>query len=97
MHWLGKYVDVEELHPENALANVPGQVSNFLVAASTGLVAGLAGFAGKVILTFLILFFAFRDGNTAIENITSMLPLGPEPCRIVFVCVPEETHLISRN
>ena len=75
LRWLGKYVDVEELRLEDALANLPGQVSKFLLAAGTRLVGGLAGFAGNAILTFLILFFVFRDGHTAIENVTSILPL----------------------
>jgi len=66
---------VEELRLEDALANLPGQVSKFLLAAGTRLVGGLAGFAGNAILTFLILFFVFRDGHTAIENVTSILPL----------------------
>lgn len=78
VRWLGKYVDVEELHLDDALANLPGQVSNFLLAAGSSLVAGLAGFAGKAVLTFLILFFAFRDGHSTIENISSMLPLSQE-------------------
>ena len=76
LRWLEKYVDVEELRLEDAMANLPGQVSKFLLAAGTGLVGGLAGFAGNAILTFLILFFVFRDGNTAIENFTSILPLS---------------------
>jgi predicted PurR-regulated permease PerM len=78
VRWLGKYVNVEELHLEDTLASLPNRVSNFLLAAGTGLVAGLAGFAEKAVLTFLILFFAFRDGRTAIENIAAMLPLSPE-------------------
>jgi len=76
LRWLEKYVDVEELRLEEAMANLPGQVSKFLLAAGTGLVGGLAGFAGNAILTFLILFFVFRDGNTAIENVTSILPVS---------------------
>jgi len=76
LRWLGKYVDVEELRLDDALANLPGQVSKFLLAAGTRLVGGLAGFAGNAILTFLILFFVFRDGHTAIENVTSILPLN---------------------
>jgi predicted PurR-regulated permease PerM len=76
LRWLAKYVDVEELHLEDAIANLPGQVSKVLLAVGTGLVGGLAGFAGNAILTFLILFFLFRDGKTAIENVTSILPLS---------------------
>jgi predicted PurR-regulated permease PerM len=78
LHWLGKYVDVEALRLEDALANLPSLASKFLLAAGTGLVAGLAGFAGDAILTFLILFFVFRDGPAALQNFTSMLPLSPE-------------------
>jgi predicted PurR-regulated permease PerM len=76
LQWLGKYVDVEVLHLESAMANLPGKVSRFLLAAGTGLVGVLAGFTGNAILTFLILFFVFRDGPTAIENVTSLLPLS---------------------
>jgi predicted PurR-regulated permease PerM len=76
LRWLAKYVDVEELHLEDAIANLPGQVSKVLLAVGTHLVGGLAGFAGNAILTFLILFFLFRDGQAAIENVTAVLPLG---------------------
>jgi predicted PurR-regulated permease PerM len=75
LRWLGKYVDVEELHLDDALANLPGQVSKGLLAVGTHLVGGLAGFAGDAILTFLILFFLFRDGPAAIQKVTLMLPL----------------------
>jgi predicted PurR-regulated permease PerM len=76
LQWLGKYMDVEVLHLESAMANLPGKVSRFLLAAGTGLIGVLAGFTGNAILTFLILFFVFRDGPTAIENVTSLLPLS---------------------
>lgn len=76
VRWLGKYVDVEELRLEDALANLPTQASKFLLTAGTGLVGGLAGFAGDAILTFLILFFVFRDGSTAIDSVISVLPLS---------------------
>ena len=76
LQWLGKYVDVDELHLEDAMANLPGQASRVLLAAGTGLVGGLAGFTGNAVLTFLILFFLFRDGSSAIESVTSMLPLS---------------------
>jgi predicted PurR-regulated permease PerM len=76
LRWLAKYVDVEELHLEDAIANLPGQVSKVLLAVGTRLVGGLAGFAGNAILTFLILFFLFRDGSAAIQNVTSVLPMS---------------------
>jgi predicted PurR-regulated permease PerM len=78
LRWMGKYVDVEELRLEDAIANLPSQVSKVLLAAGTRLFSGLAGFAGNAILTFLILFFLFRDGNAAIENVASILPLSRE-------------------
>src|SRR5437016_4043898 len=78
LRWLAKYVDVEELHLEETVANLPSQVSKVLLAAGTRLVGGLAGFAGNAILTFLILFFLFRDGKATIESVTSILPLSRE-------------------
>jgi predicted PurR-regulated permease PerM len=78
LRWLGKYVDVEELHLDDALANLPGQVSKGLLALGTHLVGGLAGFAGNAILTFLILFFLFRDGAAAIQKVTLLLPLSED-------------------
>ena len=76
LKWLSKYVDTEELHLEETMANLPGQVSKVLLAVGTHRVGGLAGFAGNAILTFLILFFLFRDGRVAIENVISVLPLS---------------------
>ena len=37
LRWLEKYVDVEELRLEDAMANLPGQVSRSLLAAGTGM------------------------------------------------------------
>jgi predicted PurR-regulated permease PerM len=76
LRWLGKYVDLEQLHMEETLSNLPGQVSKVLLAAGSHLVGGLAGFAGDAILTFLVLFFLFRDGNATIDNVISILPLS---------------------
>jgi predicted PurR-regulated permease PerM len=78
LHWLGRYVDVEALRLDDTLSNLPSLASKFLLAAGTGLVAGLAGFAGDAILTFLILFFVFRDGPSALHSVTAMLPLSAE-------------------
>lgn len=76
LRWLGKYVDLEQLRMEETLNNLPGQVSKVLLAAGSHLVGGLAGFAGNAILTFLVLFFLFRDGNATIDNVISILPLS---------------------
>ena len=76
LRWLGKYVDLEQLHMEETLGNLPGQVSKVLLAVGSHLVGGLAGFAGNAILTFLVLFFLFRDGNATIDNVISILPLS---------------------
>jgi predicted PurR-regulated permease PerM len=84
LQWLGKYVDVEVLHLENAMATLPGKISGFLLKAGSGLVGALAGFAGNSILTFLILFFVFRDGHSAIEKVTSALPLSRDQAVRLF-------------
>ena len=76
LSWLGRYVDVEELRLEDAIANLPGQISKVLLTAGTRLLGGLAGFTGNAILTFLILFFVFRDGETTVENVISVLPMS---------------------
>ncbi len=69
-------MDVEELRLEDAIANLPGQISKVLLTAGTRLLGGLAGFTGNAILTFLILFFVFRDGDTTVENVISVLPMS---------------------
>jgi predicted PurR-regulated permease PerM len=85
LNWLSKYVDTEELHLEEAMANLPGQVSKVLLAVGSHLVGGLAGFTGNAILTFLILFFLFRDGRAAIENVISVLPLSRDQAMHLLV------------
>jgi predicted PurR-regulated permease PerM len=84
LRWLGKYVDVEELHLDDALANLPSQISKGFLAAGSYLVGGLAGFAGNAILTFLILFFLFRDGPGTIDKIALMLPLSRDQALHLF-------------
>lgn len=84
LQWLGKYVDVEVLHLQQAMMNLPGKVSRFLLAAGTGIVGELTGFAGNAILTFLILFFVFRDGPAAIKNFILLLPLSQHRSERLF-------------
>ena len=60
--------DTEELHLEETMANLPAKSARccWRLALTWW---RLVGFAGNAILTFLILFFLFRDGRVAIENV----------------------------
>jgi predicted PurR-regulated permease PerM len=67
--WLGKYVDVEQLNLEDAIARLPGHVSRILLAVGTRLVGGVARLTGDANLTFRIFFFLFRDGKGAAQKV----------------------------
>ena len=51
------------------------KASGALVAGGTVLVSGLAGFAGRTVVTFFVLFFMFRDGPALLGRISALMPL----------------------
>jgi predicted PurR-regulated permease PerM len=74
--WAGRYVNVREIGLEDTLDSLPSRLSSFLLVAGKALVGGLAGFAGEAVLTFLILFFVFRDGVSFANHAASLLPIS---------------------
>jgi predicted PurR-regulated permease PerM len=75
--WLGKYVDLSGV-------DLPGELSDRLQQLSSFLLSQLAGFAGDVTsfvmaagITFLTLFYLFRDGRAFWRRLSGIIPLSP--------------------
>ena len=82
--WAGKYVNVRDVGLEDTIGSLPSRLSDVMVVAGRALVGGLAGFAGHAILTFLILFFVFRDGVSFANHAASLLPISPARVQRLF-------------
>ncbi|MBV9669600.1 MAG: AI-2E family transporter, partial [Acidobacteriales bacterium] len=68
----------------HAIQDLPRLASDYLVAAGTLLIAGFAGFAGQAFITFLVLFFFFRDGERMTHVIAFLLPLTERHSQRLF-------------
>jgi predicted PurR-regulated permease PerM len=75
MEWVQRHVDLEKTGISDWLASLPAKASGALVAGGTVLVSGLAGFAGRTVVTFFVLFFMFRDGPALLGRISALMPL----------------------
>lgn len=75
VNWLGQYVDLEETGFDDDLNAAPAAASRFLLKVAASLIAGLATFAGETVVMFFVLFFIFRDGSAALNQLEALLPL----------------------
>jgi predicted PurR-regulated permease PerM len=75
MEWVQRHVDLEKTGISDWIASLPGKASGALVSGGSVLVRGLAGFAGRTVITFFVLFFLFRDGRTLLDRISALMPL----------------------
>ena len=73
--WLQHRVNLDQFGIRDWLESLPGKLSGALLATGTFLVSRAAGFAGHAVITFLVLFFLFRDGPALLDRISSLVPL----------------------
>jgi predicted PurR-regulated permease PerM len=85
--WLQHHVDLDKFGIRDWLESLPGRASGALLAVGTFLVGRAAGFAGHAVITFLVLFFLFRDGPAILDRISSLIPLRGAQIQRLFARV----------
>ena len=76
--WAGQYVDVEQFHIRERLGELPARASVLLLSIGSSIAGGAVGGITDGILTFVFLFFFFRDGAQWLEGLAESLPLRRE-------------------
>jgi predicted PurR-regulated permease PerM len=76
--WMGQYVDVEQLRIRQRVSALPEQASGFLLKLGSTMAGGAVNGITDGVLTFLFLFFFFRDGSDWLDGLARSLPLRPE-------------------
>jgi predicted PurR-regulated permease PerM len=75
--WLSRHIDLDGVGLTPAIESLPSKLSQFLFAAATAMVAGLAGWFVDGVIMLFILFFVFRDGAEAASRFSAQLPADP--------------------
>ena len=76
--WASQYVDVEQFHIRQRVSELPERASVFLVSMGSSIAGGAVGGITDGILTFVFLFFFFRDGAHWLDALAEALPLRRE-------------------
>jgi len=76
--WVGHYVDVEQFRIRERLSDLPEKASGLLLRLGSSIAGSAVNGITDGILTFVFLFFFFRDGATWLEGLAEALPLRRE-------------------
>jgi len=76
--WASQYVDVEQFHIRQRVSELPEKASTFLLSMGSSIAGGAINGITDGILTFVFLFFFFRDGAAWRESLAGALPLRRE-------------------
>jgi len=73
--WAGRYVDLAQLDLRGELLHWLEQISRYLLSLGTHIVGNVVSFVVTGIISFFTLFFLFRKGEAAKEQVAEVLPL----------------------
>lgn len=76
--WAGQYVDVEQFRIRQRVNELPERASGFLLSMGSSIAGSAINGITDGILTFVFLFFFFRDGAQWLEGLAEALPLRRE-------------------
>ena len=76
--WAGQYVDVDQLRIRQRVSELPEKASGFLLGMGSSIAGSAINGITSGILTFVFLFFFFRDGLQWREELAEALPLRRE-------------------
>lgn len=81
---LGRYIDLSAFDLRGSLLRWLQQISQPLLYWQAQAVGNVAVFMARAALTFLTLFFLFREGRTMTRKLAAILPLTPSQVEHLF-------------
>ena len=85
--WAAQYVDVEQFHIRQRVSELPERASGFLLSVGSSIAGSAVNGITDGILTFVFLFFFFRDGAKWLEQLAEALPLRRENVQRLYRAV----------
>lgn len=85
--WTAQYVDVEQFRIRQRLSELPEKASGFLLTIGSSIAGGAVNGITDGILTFVFLFFFFRDGGQWREELAEALPLPREKVNRLYKAI----------
>lgn len=76
--WLGRYLDLTDFDLRAALRDRLQQASGFLLGKAANVLGDVGSFLVGLVVTFLTLFFLFRDGRALTRQLMALMPLKRE-------------------
>jgi len=76
--WAGQYLDVEQFRIRQRVSELPERASGLLLGLGSSIAGSAVNGITDGILTFVFLFFFFRDGATWLAGLAEALPLRRE-------------------
>jgi predicted PurR-regulated permease PerM len=73
--WIGRVIPIPALDVRGMVMRRVGELSGSLVQWGAGLLGNLFSFVVNTVIASLVLFFLFRDGETGLKYLASVLPL----------------------
>ena len=78
LRYIGRWVDISKFDLRAAIAADVQKASVAMVAFGAAVLGNLARFVTETLLTFVVVFFLFRDGKGWAERAGTLIPLAPE-------------------
>ncbi len=78
LHFVGKWVDLSKYDFQAMIASNAQKVSVWMVGFGASVLGGVARFIVDALITFVVLFFLFRDGAQWAYRAGGLMPLSPE-------------------
>jgi len=85
--WAGQYVDVDQLRIRQRMSELPEKASGFLLSMGSSIAGSAINGITSGILTFVFLFFFFRDGLQWREELAEALPLRREKVERLYKAI----------
>jgi predicted PurR-regulated permease PerM len=87
VQWAGQYVDVDQFRIRQRVSELPERASGFLLSMGSSIAGSAINGITDGILTFVFLFFFFRDGLKWREGLAEILPLRRENVERLYKAV----------
>lgn len=84
MRWLGQYVDVSRLHPQEYLMQRLNSLSETIAGRTIGLVGGVVGAVVEIFFIIFTMYYLFRDSDRIRRALREVIPLERQQAEQIF-------------